>query len=231
MYRELDRQTVEYHRMLAPLAGDFSLLLMNLFFARLVARPETLRSTGLLSFDVKENEEVHERLLAHPRPKYGVPYVFPISTILNSRYPTREKLLCAYLPNRIRDCAEILRRSEHRGVAELLPEILSAWGFNHSFLWTEVLIDIAYQHPELVDLYKPFPIGPGSRPTMLRLAPDRPPEETAAALAQEGHEAMPLLSFNGKPVHLSAENWEGIGCEYRKYVNLQKGEGRKRRFA
>jgi hypothetical protein len=41
---------------------------------------------------------------------------------------------------------------------------------------------------------------------------------------------MILLSFNAKPVRLSVENWEGIGCEYRKYTNLAKGLGRKRAF-
>jgi len=230
IYRELDKQTIQYHQRLKPLVPDFPLWLMNMFFARLVARPETLAATGLLSFDPKENKKVYERLLALPSPKYGVPYVFPISTVLKTQWNTREKLLCLYLPNRIRSVANVLAASKGRGVYEVLPEVIRAWGFNHSFLWTEVLIDVAYQYPELIDLCKRFPIGPGSRPTMLSLASDVAPEETCLVLSQGQYPEMPLLSFGGTPVPLSAENWEGIGCEYRKYCNLRKGIGRKRSF-
>ena len=230
IYRELDKQTIQYHRMLKSLTGDFPLWLMNMFFARLVARPETLETTGLLSFDPKQNALVYEKLLALSSPKYGVPYVFPISTILKTKWNTREKLLCEYLPERIKACTDVLVASKNRGVLELMPDVLAAWGFNHAFLWNEVLIDVAYQYPERVDLFKLFPIGPGSRPTMLMLTPDESPEEACLALSSRDYPAMSLLSLNGKPIPLSAENWEGIGCEYRKYTNLLRGIGRKRSF-
>src|SRR6185369_12333166 len=110
--------------------------------------------------------------------KYGVPYVFPISTLLKSHFPTREKLLCFYLPKQISKVAEVILEKKGRGAVELMDVVLPAWEFNHSFLWNEVLIDVAYQYPELVDLFKLFPIGPGSKPTMLMLAPDAEPAET-----------------------------------------------------
>ncbi len=38
------------------------------------------------------------------------------------------------------------------------------------------------------------------------------------------------LTYKNEPIILSAENWEGIGCEFRKYTNLKAGNGRKRLY-
>jgi hypothetical protein len=91
-------------------------------------------------------------------------------------------------------------------------------------------------------LFGKFPIGPGSKPSMLRFAEkivdnaqakrgklaDGP--EICLALMREKLVKFPYLTLNGKPIWLSAENWEGIGCEFRKYTNLRAGGGRKRKF-
>ena len=99
--------------------------------------------------------------------------------------------------------------------------LLPVFGFNLRFLWTEVLIDVAYQFPEHIDLFGKFPISPGSLPTMNRLGEDMDPSDLVVELAK-----LPIdtgIEIKGKPLRLSAENWEGIGCEYRKYTNLKAG--------
>lgn len=44
IFREFDRQTVEFHTMLQPIAEDFPLWLMNAFYCRMIARTETVQS-------------------------------------------------------------------------------------------------------------------------------------------------------------------------------------------
>jgi len=226
--RELDRQTIEYHTLLNPLRSDFPLWLLNMFYCRLVARPETVRSTGLLSFDYSNNEALYERLNKYPRPRYGTPYVFPISTILRSATPTREEFLTQYLPGVIEGIAKEISSWGKLSVVEGVRRVIPLFGFNQTFLWTEVLIDVAYQFPEHVDLYKPFPVGPGSSPTFKRINPHTEPSELAAQLGHLGFETN--LTYEQVPLTLSAENWEGVGCEFRKYTNLESGKGRRRLF-
>lgn len=224
IFREFDRQTIEFHTLLNPLRDNFPLWLLNMFYCRLVARPETIKSVGLLSFG--NNTEVYKRLSDLESPKYGTPYVFPISTIMRSKTPTRELFLTQYLPEAIPKIARIVSSWNKKSVFDGVNEILPAFGFNLNFLWTEVLIDVAYQFPEYIDLYKQFPIGPGSMPTMKRINPDIDPTMLVTELSR-----IPVdigITFEGKLLQLSAENWEGIGCEFRKYSNLMQGKGRKR---
>lgn len=226
IFREFDRQTIEFHTLLKPLEHDFPLWLLNMFYCRMVARTETIHNVGLLSFDQNENAALYERLMASPRPRYGTPYVFPISVILRSPTPTRELFLTTFLPVSIPKIAQEIRMWDKLPVYDALTRVLPLFGYNLSFLWTEVLIDVAYQYPEHIDLFGRFPIGPGSLPTFKRLAPEKDPTLFVEALAK-----MPFdtgITINEKPLRLSAENWEGIGCEFRKYTNLSEGQGRKR---
>ena len=110
------------------------------------------------------------------------------------------------------------------GVAKILP----MFGFNLNFLWTEVLIDVAYQYPERVDLFARFPIGPGSIPTMRMIDRAADPVDLAVRLQSIPFETG--IMIDGTSLRLSAENWEGIGCEFRKYTNLKAGRCRKRIF-
>lgn len=229
IYRELDRQTIEIHGMLKDIEDDFPLWLLNVAFIRFVCKPETVRDVGLLSFDKAQNKKVYKKLLAHPRPKYGNAYVFPISVIQRSSYPTREEFFCYYLPKVIPEVAKLIQTFDNLSVVEALGRLLPVFGFNFRFHWTEILIDVAYQYPQHIDLYKQFPIGPGSAPTMKRLS-QGDPELTCLSLLDVEMEEFPYLEVGGKRVHLSAENWEGIGCEFRKYSNLSKGTGRVRRY-
>lgn len=226
IFREFDRQTIEFHEHLNAYRPDFPLWLLNMLAARLIANTETVRAVGLLSFDAGENERWLERMTALPRPKFGTPYVFPVSTILKSATPTRETFLARYAPAVMPRVAREIGSWKDMPVQDGLARVLGAFGFNLSFLWTEVLIDTAYQYPERIDLFGAFPVGPGSLPTFRRIAPGETPSEAVAGLARKGMTAG--LTCDGRPIRLSAENWEGIGCEFRKYTNLSGGAGRRR---
>ncbi|MFZ5425114.1 MAG: nucleotide kinase domain-containing protein [Patescibacteria group bacterium] len=230
IYRELDRQTIEIHSHLKNLQSDFSLWLLNIAFHRFVCNPNTVKNVGLLNYDSQNNREVYEKLLNLPKPKYGVPYVFPISVIQKSSYETREKFFCHYLPKRIPTVAKTVQNFNNTTVNSALAQILPAFGFNFKFHWTEILIDIAYQFPNLINLYEDFYIGPGAIPTAKLINPNQNPKILINICIGTKPENFPYLTFNSNPVLLSAENWEGIFCEYRKYTNLKKGQGRVRRF-
>ena len=226
--RELDRQTIEFHILLKPLENDFSLWLLNMFYCRMVARTKTIQDIGFISFNTKHNKNIYEKLLAYPKPKYGTPYVFPVSLIMRSNTPTRESFITQYAPTVLKDVAKEIQSWNKISVAEGLNKVIPIFGFNFRFLWTEVLIDTAYQFPEHIDLFKEFPIGPGALPTFKKINNDIQPEKLAKKLGDLQHTSG--LTLKGKEIVLSAENWEGIGCEYRKYMNLKSGKGRKRLF-
>lgn len=226
IFREFDRQTIEFHALLNPIRDNFSLWLLNMFYCRMIANPKTVNHAGLLAFDKKRNNIVYQSLLNAPRPRFGTPYVFPISTILKSDTPTRELFLARYLPTIIPKVAETIFSWRKKNVYDGIKEIVPLFGFNLNFLWTEVLIDTAYQFPERINLFGRFPIGPGSLPTMKKINPHSDSSFLASSL---GNAYFPLdLTYENNPILLSAENWEGIGCEFRKYTNLKNGEGRRR---
>jgi hypothetical protein len=228
IFREFDRQTIEFHTLLNLLRDDFPLWLLNMFYCRMIARPQTVRDLGLLSFNDQDNKLLYEKLIKYPRPRYGTPYVFPISTILKSKTPTRELLITEYLPQVMKVVAEEISTWNKISVYEGVQKIIPIFGYNLHFLWTEVLIDVAYQFPEYIDLFGRFPIGPGSLPTLQRISSEKDPSVLVIELAKINVNIG--LTYNNKPLRLSAENWEGIGCEFRKYTNLKQGKGRKRKY-
>lgn len=225
IFREFDRQTIEFHTLLNPLRDDFPLWLLNMFYCRMIARTETIKFTGLLSYD----ENIYEKLVHSPRPRFGTPYVFPISVIQKSATPTREKFIAEYLPSIMGKIAAEIRTWKSKNVYDGVEKILPLFKYNLRFLWTEVLIDVAYQFPQHVDLFGRFPIGPGSLPTMKKIDGKMDPTILVTELARLPYDTG--ITVDGKLLHLSAENWEGIGCEYRKYTNLKAGVGRKRIYA
>lgn len=228
IYRELDRQTIEIHTQLKQLENNFDIWLLNMLFSRMVCKPETVNKVGFLNYDPVNNNNVRDKLLNLKRPKYGVAYIFPISLVKRVGCTDREEFFCDYLPKVTSKCAKIIENLNKSSVVEALERILPAFGLNFKFHWTEVLIDVAYQYPQYIDLYKQFPIGPGSLPTMLRINSTENPETTCQNLVSIEVPKFPHLTYEGNNVWLSAENWEGIGCEFRKYSNLSSGTGRKR---
>jgi hypothetical protein len=192
----------------------------------MVARPETIKSTGLLSFD--ENREIYNVLIKHSSPKYGTPYVFPISVIMKSKTPTRELFITKYLPKIMTQVSAEIATWDKESVYYGLEKILPIFGFNLRFLWTEVLIDVAYQYPEYIDLFKRFPVGPGAMPTLIKISKEKDPSLLVKELSETKFDIG--MTYKGSLVRLSAENWEGVACEYRKYCNLKEGKGRKRLF-
>lgn len=230
IYRELDRQTVYFHSLLKPYENDFELWLLNMLFCRSICRTETIEHIGLLSRDATNNERIYQELSSLPSPKYGNAYIFPISVIQKSAWNTREKLFCRYYPRVAAKLAAEIRKLKNSSVVNALEILLPLLGFPLKFLLTEVLIDVAYQFPQHIDLFKRFPVGPGSIPTIKRLAPRQNPEDTLLQLTRVEYHKVDLLTLDGKSIWLSAENWEGIGCEFRKYTNLTNGTGRKRYF-
>lgn len=226
IYRELDRQTIQIHTMLTDISNDFELWLLNLLYLRFVCRPDTVADTGFLSYG--DNSKVLKKLISHPRPKYGTAYIFPISAIYKSGYTTREHFFCSYLPKVTRKLAAEIDLMNNCTVNEALERLLPILGVNMRFHMTEVLIDVAYQFPEKLDLFKDFHVGPGALPTLQRLSAQFSPTELLNSLSQFRIEGFPYLTYNGKEIPLSAENWEGIACEFRKYSNLKAGRGRKR---
>jgi hypothetical protein len=230
IYRELDRQTVFYHELLKPLEGNVEEWLLNMLFCRSICNTETVQEIGKLTFYSENNDKALQKLRSLESPKYGTAYIFPISVIQKSKWNTRELFFCKYYPTVIKKMAAIINTFSKISVTEALAQILPVFGFNLKFLWTEVLIDIAYQFPDKIDLFRRFPIGPGALPTLRRINSHSEHEQTNLSLVGVLDDKLNLLTIDGKKVILSAENWEGIGCEYRKYTNLKLGNGRKRLY-
>ena len=229
VFRELDRQTIEFHELLNSLREDFPLWLLNVFYCRMVARSETLKIVGLLSFDNQDNRQLYSRLMESSRPRFGNAYVFPVSVIQKSRTPTREKFITEYLPEIVPLVSDEIKKWKRLAVFDALDKIIPIFGFNLRFLWTEVLIDVGYQFPEYIDLFGRFSIGPGALSTLRLLNFKEEPSSLVMRLSNLNVDTG--LTYNGQMLRLSPENWEGIACEYRKYSNLKLGKGRKRLYA
>ncbi len=229
VFREFDRQTIEFHTLLKPLIyNNLALWLLNMLYCRIVANEETIKNAGLLSFDTTHNERVYEKLVSMKRPMYGTPYVFPISVIQNGPTPTRELFITKHLPMVMQEVAKEVASWNKKSVYEGLQKIIPIFGYELNFHWTEVLIDLAYQYPHFVNLFDRFPCGPGAAPTLSKINPTRDPTLLVIDLARTYTDTG--LTYKGQPLVLSAENWEGIACEFRKYTNLKNGFGRKRLY-
>jgi hypothetical protein len=228
IFREFDRQTIFFHKHLSSLQDDFSLWLLNMFAARLIANTDTVAKLPVLRFSEEDNKRYYDSLTRLPPPKYGTPYVFPISTILKTDHPTRELFLAFGLHDKIARAAKYIVQWDNVGVADGVHALLATFGPHLEFLWTEVLIDVAYQFPEHINLFAPFPVGPGAKPTLLELTTKKHLSEALVMCASQN--PLSLLQYKERTIPLSAENWEGICCEYRKYKNLSSGHGRKRLY-
>lgn len=231
IYRELDKQTIQIHALLNKYRNNFPLWLLNVAFSRFVCNPVTISKVGLLNFDIENNKNIFSKLTLLPSPKYGSAYIFPVSLIMKSDFNTRERFFCFYLPKVIQKVASEISKFNNIGVCDALEVVLPTFGYNFKFHWTEILIDVAYQFPQFINLYDKFPIGPGSEPTMKRFSDSKKLEDICLDIMnKQPFSNFEYLTYNSKKIYLSAENIEGIGCEFRKYTNLNKGNGRKRKY-
>ena len=230
IYRELDRQTIVIHQDLQKYNANFPLWLLNVAFHRFVCKPETITKVGHLSYDPHNNTEVYKNLCTLPKPKFGNAYVFPVSIIQHSPYKTREEFFCFYLPNVMQNVARTISSFNDLTINKALERVLPIFGYNFKFHWTEILIDTAYQYPQLLNLFSDFHVGPGALPTAKLLNSYKLPTEVVDQCVNVHFSKFPYLTFEGKPMSFSAENWEGIFCEFRKYSNLKQGGGRKRKY-
>ena len=230
VYRELDRQTIEFHTLLFGLRSNLSLWMLNMFYCRWVCKPDTIKMTGLLSFDIRQNQKVYKTLVNLPRPKYGTAYVFPVSVLKKIGCHSREEFWCFYLPEKIKKMAALVSACRDANVWDTVERLTDILGVNLRFHLTELLIDVAYQYPGCVNLFDRFPVGPGAKPTLSQLSKNISAEELVVLLSRYYVPKFPYLTFGGRKVSLSAENWEGLACEFRKYSNLRLGIGRKRIF-
>jgi hypothetical protein len=140
IFREFDRQTIEFHKILLPIRDNFPLWLMNMFYFRLVANTDTVKKLGLMVFDEKENQKFYKRFTELEGVKFGVPYVFPVSVIMGSIYDTREKFISFYLPTIMEKISKEILSWNNISVVEAVPKIISIFHYQLFFLWTEVLI-------------------------------------------------------------------------------------------
>lgn len=134
IYRELDRQTIVFHTLLKPIVTNKPLWIANMFFCRLVANTETIQKIGLLSFDMAHNKNVCDTLRSLPSPKYGTPYVFPISAIQKSPYPTREDFFCLYIPTIATKLAQEIEKMDDIPVADAVPRLSTVLGLIYDFI-------------------------------------------------------------------------------------------------
>jgi len=230
VYRELDRQTIEIHSINKINENNFPVWLLNVAMARFICKTETLQKVGQLIYSSSQNKAVKQKLLSLESPKYGNAYVFPVSILHKINCRNREEFICDYLPEMVPKVVKLIMSFNDESVDEILPKVTAEFGASFKFHWTEILIDVAYQFPNLINLYKKFPIGPGAKESMRKLSPELSPEETCLKLVDSSYNTKHLLEIEGNKILLSAENWEGVGCEYRKYTNLKEKRGRKRYY-
>lgn len=231
VYRELDRQSLEIYSLNKKHENNFPLWLLNVAMARFICRTKTIQQIGPLSFSTKNNLEVKKKLLDLAKPKYGNAYVFPVSILRTINCRDREEFISEYLPENIPKVAKLIKSFDDESVDEVLLKVTKEFGANFKFHWTEILIDVAYQFPNLINLYKKFPIGPGAKETMAKLSSETSPEKTCLKLISSKYNTNNLLELERNKILLSTENWEGVGCEYRKYTNLKNKKGRKRYYS
>lgn len=226
-YRELDKQTMYIHKKLAHLRDDFPLWLCNLMMFRFMAKIETFEQLGIYDRDSKNYED---KLRALPSPKFGDAYLFPPQVPQTLWYHDRYDFICQYLPKISWELAELIETFEDLSVSDALSLVLQKLNIWLKFHFTEILIDVAYQYPELINLNGKFWVGPGSRPTMKRFDAKRIPEEVCLLLMQTQPNNFPYLEIDGKQMPITAEWIEWLWCEFRKYSNLKLWGGKKRLY-
>lgn len=233
IYRELDRQTMLWHKLLEPMKGDFDLWFLNILHCRLMCKPETIETVGLLSYDDADNDAKHRHFLSLPSPRTGSSYNFAQYESMLMGYEGRHDILYVHLPKVARDCAKVFLNSKDAPIHAIVEEMVPAFRGRMRFILAEVIMDAGYQWPEHVDEFKEFHIGPGAEPLCKDLNKRAKASHTALTLMKhQPVDKFPYLFVDGKRVFLTTAAIEQALCEYRKYLNIQGDlqKSRKRNF-
>lgn len=225
VYRELDKQTIYIHTRLQHLRDNFPLWLFNIIIARFIAKIETLEAIWICQ---PGDLSCEERLRAIVWTRYGDAYLFPPQIPIKLWYSDRADFIFNYFPRIISKLARLIETFNNASVSWWVSKITDLLGVWLRFHCTEVLIDVAYQYPHLIDLYGTFPVWPWSKPTMKRFNADAPVENVCLALVASQSDDFPYLLIDGKAMPITAEGIEWLGCEFRKYTNLLNGKGKPR---
>jgi len=174
------------------------------------------------------SKKYEDKLRSLLSPKFGDAYLFPPQVPQTLGYHDRYDFICQYLPKISWELAGLLETFDDLSVSDALSLVLQKLNIWLKFHFTEILIDVAYQYPELINLNGKFWIWPGSRPTMKRFDAKKTPEEVCLLLIQTQPQNFPYLEIDGKQMPITAEWIEWLWCEFRKYSNLKLWGGKKR---
>lgn len=228
VYRELDKQTLFIHKVLLAYKDNLRLWFLNLIIFRCLESIETFSIIWL--HDGIHCDAWFYRLNNTARPRFWTAYIFPPQIPKKCWYNTREERLAYFLPSIIDNLITEISSWNKVGIVDWVNKLVAIFWVNIRFHITEFLIDLSYQFPQYINLWKPFHIWPWALPTMRSLNSKANPSDVCQALVQTQPTDFPYLMVNEKPIYLSAEAIEWLACEFRKYTNLKNGSWRKRRY-
>lgn len=225
VYRELDKQTIYIHSKLLHLRNNFELRLLNIMIARFIWRIETLEIIWVYTSKSTKYENTL-RLISWT--KYGDAYLFPPQVPLKLWYKDRVDFIFKFLPKISKKLSKLISTFKNENIHNWVKKITNLIWVGLTFHFTEILIDVAYQYPELIDLNWKFPVWPWSKPTMKSLNNKANIEEICLEIVYTQPKDFPYLEIYGKKIMITTEWIEWLGCEFRKYTNLKNWKGKSR---
>jgi len=227
-YRELDKTTIALHKLIMPVAEDLELTLLNFAYFRWVGLPQIVDQIGLLSFDEAHLKQCWEKFNTIEGVRFTSAYNSAIAGILSTGCKDRQEFIFKHLPSVIPALAKVLTEQKEADLQELTEIMAPMFGFNARFMCVEILMDMGYQFPELIDENKGMFIGPGAVPSIKLLNPKADTQSVLKTLYKNQPVSdIPYLKVNGENVLLTVANLEGVCCEFRKYYNLKNSMGLK----
>lgn len=228
VYRELDRTTLELHELAQPVLHDLELSLLNFSYMRWVGLPEIISKIGLLNFSEKCLKDAWEAFDNIEGKRFTSAYNSAIAGILSTGCANRQEFIFSYVPKSIFKISQTLISSKDRSIKGLCDQIAPLFGFNAKFMTMEILMDIGYQFPDLIDEFQPVFIGPGAEPSVKLFNPNKSSDLVIQTLMKtQPIEYFSPFIVNDLPVFITAANLENDCCEFRKYCNLKNGTGQR----
>lgn len=248
IYRELDWQTQYWHNLLLEYRERDPLFwFLNMAYCRFICKPETVTQVGFL--DTNGDNSVQEQTCRDiPKGTFGGSYNFAQMESQLMGYTGRYDTIFQHLPMVIRDCWEVFQSGDNEPIYDMVERMIKAFKGNMRFIWAEIIMDCGYQFPEKVNEMADFFIGPGARPICEKIAEPLPlayrkdgklkktqPKASGNSVAMTLVNKQPLGNFphlfvNGERILFTTAAIEQALCEYRKYNQFLKDEGRPRIF-